>query len=160
MDKILPRRGGRGQAENGPGGNSFRRQKRYPLRASAARLLRFAPRVRRRQMGPLPYEWTVTATLTTHPPDGGAHTLRSTTNIHAPNLLSFCLRGRVKSCATHKLCRRLPAALVHESERYRRIFRFGNLIQAPIAKDSGRPSSIIRFRILQAINASASCDLG
>ena len=51
-------------------------------------------------------------------------------------------------------------ALVHESERCRRILRFGDLVHAPIAKDSGRPSSIIRFRILQAINASASCDLG
>jgi len=51
-------------------------------------------------------------------------------------------------------------ALVHEPERCRRILRFGDLVHAPIAKDSGRSSSVIRFRILHAISASASCDLG
>ena len=51
-------------------------------------------------------------------------------------------------------------ALVHESETSRRILRFGNLVQASIARDSGRPSSVIRFRMLHAISASASCDLG
>ena len=30
-------------------------------------------------------------------------------------------------------------ALVHESERCRRILRFGDLVHTPIAKDSGRP---------------------
>ena len=63
-------------------------------------------------------------------------------------------------CLAAVWIRLLFAALKHKSERCRRILRFGNLIQAPIAKDSGRPSSIIRFRILQAINASASYDLG
>ena len=56
--------------------------------------------------------------------------------------------------------RLLEKALVHESETCRRILGFGGLVQAPIAKDSGRPSSVIRFRMLQAITASASCDLG
>ena len=32
--------------------------------------------------------------------------------------------------------------------------------QALIEMDSGRPISVIRFRMLQAINASASCDFG
>ena len=51
-------------------------------------------------------------------------------------------------------------ALVHESETCRRILHFEGLVQAPIAKGSGRPSSVIRFRMLHAISASASCDLG
>ena len=54
----------------------------------------------------------------------------------------------------------MTGALVHESETCRRILRFGDLVQAPIAKDFGRPSSVIRFRMLHAISASASCDLG
>ena len=32
--------------------------------------------------------------------------------------------------------------------------------QAPIQMDSGWPISVIRFRMLQAISASASCDFG
>ena len=54
----------------------------------------------------------------------------------------------------------IHASLVHEAETCRRILRFGGLVQAPIAKDSGRPISSIRLRMLQAIAASASCDLG
>ena len=34
------------------------------------------------------------------------------------------------------------------------------VFQAPIALDAGRPTSVIRFRMLQATIASASCDFG
>ena len=51
-------------------------------------------------------------------------------------------------------------ALVHESKMRRPILYFEDLHQAPIEKDVGRPSSLIRFRMLHAIIAVASCDLG
>ena len=35
-----------------------------------------------------------------------------------------------------------------------------DLPQAPIAKDSDLPRAVIRFRMLQAISASAACDFG
>ncbi len=50
-------------------------------------------------------------------------------------------------------------ALVHESESGTN-FSFAALIGYVMAKDFGRPSSNIRFRMLQAISASASCDSG
>ena len=37
---------------------------------------------------------------------------------------------------------------------------FRDLSQAPTGKDSGIPRPVIRFRILQAINASVLCDSG
>ena len=72
------------------------------------------------------------------------------------SLLVSCPTGRRWPWA---MGRHLGAALVHESETCRRILRFGDLVQAPIAKDSGRPSFVIRLRMLQAITASAFCDL-
>jgi len=56
--------------------------------------------------------------------------------------------------------KRRGRALVRESETCRRILLSEGLVQAPIANDTGRPSSVIRFRMLHAISASASCDLG
>ena len=53
----------------------------------------------------------------------------------------------------------LFAALVHESESGTS-FSSAALIGYFIAKDFGLPSSSIRFRRLQAISASASCDSG
>jgi len=40
----------------------------------------------------------------------------------------------------------------------RQLRHFRNFSQAPIAKESGRPRTIIRFKMLQAISASTSCD--
>ena len=53
----------------------------------------------------------------------------------------------------------IPTALVHESESGTN-FSSATLIGYFIAKDFGRPSSNIRFRMLHAISASASCDSG
>ena len=50
-------------------------------------------------------------------------------------------------------------ALVRESGMGRQL-PHSYVLQAPIALDAGRPSSVIRFRMLQAIIASASCDFG
>jgi CRP-like cAMP-binding protein len=51
------------------------------------------------------------------------------------------------------------AALVHESDSGAKVSSVA-LIGYVIAKDFGRPSSNIRFRMLHAISASASCDSG
>ena len=56
--------------------------------------------------------------------------------------------------------KRPDAALLQESETSPPFPCSEDFHQAPIAKDSGRPSSVIRFRMLHAISASAACDLG
>ena len=55
--------------------------------------------------------------------------------------------------------RRREGALVRESGMGRQL-PHSYVLQAPIALDAERPSSVIRFRMLQAIIASASCDFG
>ena len=71
------------------------------------------------------------------------------------------MKERLLRSSTHRAATSgaVTAASVHESETRRPILRFSNLVQAPIAKDSGRSSFVIRFRMLHAISASASCDL-
>ena len=56
-------------------------------------------------------------------------------------------------------CRRREAML-HEYNFDRGLRHSNEFCQAPIAKDSGLPRPVIRFRILQAITTSASCDWG
>jgi hypothetical protein len=48
------------------------------------------------------------------------------------------------------------AAMVHESETWPFFLDSEGLRRPPIAEDSGRPSSVIRFSILHAISASVS----
>ena len=52
-----------------------------------------------------------------------------------------------------------PVALVHESDSGAKVSSAA-LIGYLMAKDFGLPSSNIRFRMLHAISASASCDSG
>jgi hypothetical protein len=52
-------------------------------------------------------------------------------------------------------------ALLHEQETRNRLSPSPNdLHPLLVAKDSGMPIAAIRFRMLQAMTASASCDLG
>jgi hypothetical protein len=87
------------------------------------------------------------------PPESGS-TIRA-------ELLAVLPRGLLQPrfaplCQVRCAQKRLRSALLHESNMRRPILWSDDLHQGPIAKDTGRPSAVIRFRMLHAISASDS----